>query len=381
MVDEPEAAESLWLLDWNCDGHLSRDDVAMSLVNIAVYPKPEDLDEFMTALGDGTPASFTRMLAQDPQPIILRDNTNIWRDLAVMRDRQQNLLSPSSFTASYWRNVGYMFMALLAFPLNLVFARSWTRKIGMHDVYWAWYKKYPQLSYICFFLELVMVTLHAHSPGELAPEIMSFFAFMHFGITAISIFYEAGAWMPSRTKTKSSFFMLFSASYFHAFQVHVNGRDETVNVRDFLEEHLGDYRLTLLSAVKFSDAATVRFKSAFGGRQPTRQSIVHASDSESAYATRMAADLKIVQEAAPKGDRTDRGVSLLMVTAVVASGCLKITRKLGATDIICIILTSLMMLVLEPSAYAVLFRLGPKENLNTRIRARKFVSARPTLIY
>lgn len=372
MVDEPEAAESLWLLDWNCDGHLSRDDVAMSLVNIAVYPRPEDLDEFMTALGDGTPASFTRMLAQDPQPIILRDNKNIWRDLAVMRDRQQDLLSPSSFTASYWRNLGYMFMALFAFPLNLFFARSWTRKIGMHEEYWAYYKKYVRLSDMCFFMELTMVALHELSPGELAPEIITTFILMHIGIMSISLFYEAGNWMPRRSRAKSTFFMLFSAAYFHTFQVNVNGRDETVNVRDFLEEHLGDGRITLLSHLKpNTDAGVVRFKTTFDGRTPTRQSIAHASDTESAHQTRMAADLAVAHAWAPKADRSDKGVALMLVAATIITGVAKSSKELGATDIVCLALASVMMLVLEPATYSIVFKVGPKENSATRVRARK----------
>lgn len=143
-------SDRFWVLDWNCDGHLARDDIIMSLVNIAVYPTPEDLDELMNSLGDGSPAAFAQMLACDPLPRILRSNEKIWDDLAVMRDRRRNVLGrETDIGSSFMHNVFWMTLVTLGFPLNLFFARAWARRVGMHDQYWAFYKKYPQLSYVC----------------------------------------------------------------------------------------------------------------------------------------------------------------------------------------------------------------------------------------
>jgi hypothetical protein len=115
----------------------------------------------------------------------------------------------------------------------------------------------------------------------------------------------------------------------------------------------------------------IKFKSEFN-RMPTRQSIAHSNDAESAIKARAELEAMALGKIKPKASWDDRLVALCGIVSIVTAGILK-ERELGATDIACLTLTSLMMFILLPEGYAVYFRLGPSMNRKALYRARKFL--------
>lgn len=128
--DNLDPSSLFWLLDWDGDGTISDDDVAMALVNIAVYPTIPDFSELVDALGDGSLEAFRAMIERDPAPRVMQDSPAIWEDLTKIKS---NLVSLNRDDVTVSRNVFYLSLAYFGFPLNVFFGQRWALKAGVRS--------------------------------------------------------------------------------------------------------------------------------------------------------------------------------------------------------------------------------------------------------